>query len=91
MIIDDTNRETTVSEKRARFIRIAEARTSRAMKAIRLIRNLSNTYIYEYRAEEIDAIVASLENEIASLKHSLQSKINKNNVFTLASNGSRAV
>ena len=42
------NTETTnPNEKRERFVRIAEARTSRAIKSVRLIRNLNNKYLYE--------------------------------------------
>ena len=63
-----------INEKRERFVRIAEARTSRAIKSVRLIRNLNNAYLYEYAPEEIDLIIAALQNEVDDLKRAFSKK-----------------
>lgn len=77
------------SENRERFVRIAEARTSRAMKAIRLIRNLSNTYLYEYEQTEIETILTALQEEVDALKLAFAQKNKKNSVFLLPSTKSK--
>ena len=54
--------------RRERFISLAEARTGRAMKAIRLVGNLSNRANYEYTDEDVNQILRALETEIRSLR-----------------------
>lgn len=54
--------------RRANFIRLAEARVNKAMKAIRIIGNLSNKGNYEYNDEDIKAIVNALQKEINDMK-----------------------
>lgn len=55
-------------DKRERFISLAEARTDKAIRAIRLVGNLSNRSNYDYDAEDVAQIVRALEKEIRSLK-----------------------
>jgi hypothetical protein len=57
----------TVSVKRERFVRISEARKFRAIQSIRLIRNLANSTVYEYSADEFELIISSLTNEVNAL------------------------
>jgi|688.fasta_scaffold933036_1 uncharacterized protein Yka (UPF0111/DUF47 family) len=71
------------SEKRERFVRIAEARTSRAIKSIRLIKNLNNKYLYEYEADEINLILAALQNEVDELTRNFNKKSVKNTEFRI--------
>jgi|LakMenEpi03Aug12_release.lakeMendotaPanAssembly.Ray.scaffolds.fasta_scaffold106375_3 hypothetical protein len=59
----------TVSVKRERFVRISEARKFRAIQSIRLIRNLANSTVYEYSADEFESIVRSLANEVNALSN----------------------
>ena len=47
-----------------KFMSLAEARTSKAMKQIRLIGNLSNKSSYEYNEDEVTAIFIALEAEL---------------------------
>lgn len=47
-------------QKRENFVRLAEARTNKALALIDLIGNLSNSSSYEYTDEEVDRIFASL-------------------------------
>lgn len=54
--------------KREKFIRLAEARVARAIDAIRVIGNLSNTSNYEFEDEDIKKIVLVLQSEIMDLK-----------------------
>jgi predicted nucleotidyltransferase len=56
------------SQKRQNFVRLAEARTQRAMKAIRVIGNLSNRGSYNYTENDVREIVQALQNELTALK-----------------------
>lgn len=48
------------SEKREKFVRLAEGRTQAALDAIRKLGNLANTRAYEYDTEDIKKIVKAL-------------------------------
>jgi hypothetical protein len=74
---------TDSTEKRDRFIRIAEARTSRAIKSVRLIRNLNNKYLYEYESDEIKLIISTLQNEVDELTRAFEKKNAKNSSFRI--------
>jgi len=87
MLDTSTIERPAASQNRERFVRIAEARTARAIKAIRLIRNLSNTYLYEYEQAEIDTILSALQEEVDVLKLAFAQK-NKKSVFSLPTNKS---
>lgn len=54
--------------KRDKFVSLAEARTNKALKQIRLIGNLSNRAAYEYSEDEVKAIFGALEAEIKNCK-----------------------
>lgn len=54
------NRET----KHERFVRLAEARTEKALRAIRLICNLSNKATYDFSDSDIRKILKALDDEI---------------------------
>lgn len=51
-------------DKRERFIRIAEARTNKIIKMIRLLSNCSNKSAYEYNDDDVKKIFATLEREL---------------------------
>lgn len=55
-------------DRRERFISLAEARTDKALNAIRLIGNLSNRSNYEYEEAEVNKIVRALESEVRAVK-----------------------
>ena len=57
-----------MSEKRDNFIRLAEGRVTRAIEAIRVIGNLSNTSNYEYTQDDTKKIILALQSEISDLK-----------------------
>ena len=57
-----------MSDKRDKFIRLAEGRVTRAIDSIRVIGNLSNTSNYEYSDEDVKKIISVLQAEINDLK-----------------------
>jgi len=79
----NNNEPINPTEKRERFVRIAEARTSRAIKSLRLIRNLNNKYLYEFEFEEIVLIIAALQSEVDELNRTFQKKNLKNTEFRI--------
>ena len=60
-------------DKRAKFVGLAEARTSRAMHTIRLIGNLASRSNYEYSDADVQKIVRALEIEVRDLRSRFQS------------------
>lgn len=57
-----------MSAKRDNFIRLAEARVTRAIDAMRVIGNLSNRSNYEYNEEDVKSIINTLQTELTALK-----------------------
>lgn len=55
-------------DKKANFIRIAEARTNKIIESINLLGNLSNTSYYEYTPEQIDAVFSAIQEELDNQK-----------------------
>ena len=53
-----------MSKSRENFVRLAENRTRRAIKDIRLIGNLSNRSNYTWNTDDVSKIFATLEKEI---------------------------
>lgn len=51
-------------DRRERFVALAEARTNKALTAIRLIGNLSNRSNYEFTDAEVGKIIKALESEV---------------------------
>lgn len=54
--------------KRNNFVRLAEARVDKAIKAIQVVGNLSNRNNYEYSEEDVKLIVSALRVEIKELE-----------------------
>ncbi|WP_050418897.1 hypothetical protein [Bradyrhizobium tropiciagri] len=50
-----------MSEKRNKFVKLAEARVNRAIQDIRLIGNLSNRSAYDYDDEDVKKIFRALQ------------------------------
>ena len=55
-------------DRRERFVTLAEARTGKALQAIRLIGNLSNRSNYEYTERDVQRIVRALNSEIDEMR-----------------------
>lgn len=60
--------------KEQKFIRLAEYRMNKAIKAVESISNLSNRNSYEYSEEQVNAMFSVLENTIAEVKSAFQPK-----------------
>lgn len=57
-----------MSEKREKFVRLAEQRVNRALNDIRLIGNLSNRSAYSFSDEDIKKIFKTLQKELDQAK-----------------------
>lgn len=55
-------------DKRQKFIELAEARTTRAIKDLKLIGNLSNKSSYEYTDKDVHEIFKALQRELEAAK-----------------------
>lgn len=53
---------------RERFVQLAEARTKRTIKQIRLIGNLSNRSNYKHTREDVNTIFRRVEKELRAAK-----------------------
>ena len=60
-----------VGTKRARFVKLAERRTNKAIKAIELIGNLGNRSNYEYEAPDAEKIITALDEAVKDAKAKL--------------------
>ena len=63
--------------KRDNFIRLAEARVTRAIAAMRIIGNLSNRSNYEYSEGDVKEIITTLQIELNALKAQFKTKNGK--------------
>lgn len=66
-MLDSTGPE-SVTEKRQKFVELAEKRTVNAIKAIRIIAKLGNPNAYEYTDRDVKKITSALSKEIEALK-----------------------
>ena len=57
-----------MSNRREKFIELAEKRVTRTIKDLRLIGNLANRNNYEYTERDVRQITSTLESEIKKLK-----------------------
>jgi hypothetical protein len=73
------------SQNRTRFVRLAEARVTKAIRAIRLIGNLSNRNNYSFDQGDAQKIVEALDKELKGLKRKFEdSQGTKNIEFKLS-------
>lgn len=68
------------SDRRAKFVRIAEKRVGNALKAIRLVGNLSNRSAYEFDDADIKKIAAALSKEIETMQRRFSETPTKNKI-----------
>lgn len=54
-----------MDKKRVKFRELAEKRTNKALDAIRLVGNLSNTATYSYEPEETKKIIKALRDAVS--------------------------
>lgn len=57
-----------------RFKRLATARTNKAIKAISLLKNLSNRSLYSYSQAQVEVIIGALVDEVESVQAAFEPK-----------------
>ena len=67
-----------------RFKRLAEARVNKLIAMIRLLGNLSNPVIYEYKPEQIAQIFSALQTELNSARNRFYQREGRRNRFSLS-------
>jgi len=67
-------------DKRAKFVELAERRTTNAIRAIRVIGKLGNPFAYEYEDADVKKIVAALTKELDDLRLKMARKGGKASV-----------
>ena len=70
-------------DKKANFIRIAEARTNKIIESISLLGNLANTSYYEYSPEQIEAIFGAIQDELDTQRKRFSKNETKKKKFRL--------
>ena len=55
------------AEKRDRFVRLAEARTAKAMQSIHVIGNLSNRSNYDFTDDDVRKMAKTLHAEVDAM------------------------
>ena len=66
-MLDKSNAK-TVTEKREKFVELAENRTVNAIKAIRVIGKLGNKNAYLFDENDVNKIIKALNKEVEALK-----------------------
>ncbi len=62
----------TASNKREKFVELAQKRTINAIKAIRVIGKLGNRSAYDYTDTDVNKIIRGLNDEIEALRSRLK-------------------
>ena len=68
------------TDKRAKFVELAEGRTRNAIKAIRVIAKLGNKNAYEFTEADVNKIAKALTREIEAMKARMSSTTGKESV-----------
>lgn len=72
--------------KEERFIRLAEYRMNKAIKAVDSIKNLANKGSYEYKDEQVNEMFSVLENTVADVKSAFLPKKVSKSAFSFSAN-----
>jgi hypothetical protein len=67
-------KSTASRDKRAKFVELAESRTSAAIRAIRVIGKLGNRAHYDFEEADVKKIAQALTREVEELKVRMTSK-----------------
>lgn len=67
-----------MDDSREKFLDLAEKRTRKALKDIRLIGNLSNRATYSYENQDVEQIFKALEGELRLAKQRFQAQPTRN-------------
>jgi hypothetical protein len=69
-----------ITEKRGKFVQLAESRTANAIRAIRVIGKLGNKSHYDYSEADVKKIVGALSREVDALKARMGHKSGRDEV-----------
>jgi hypothetical protein len=75
-----TNIRQPARNKRAKFVELAQSRTTNAIRAIRVIGKLGNRAAYEYDESDVKKIVGALTKEIEVLRARMLTRGSKQTV-----------
>ena len=67
-------------DRRAKFVRLAEKRVGNALRALRLIGNLSNRAAYDFEDADIKKIASALTREVDSMQRRFSDTPVKNKI-----------
>lgn len=73
-----------MDSKRENFVRIAESRTNKIIKMLKLLSNCSNKSSYNYSKEDVRKIFTTIEREVKLAKAKFEETDNNN--FSLRNN-----
>lgn len=62
---------------REKFVRLAQARTESVMDRLRVLGNLSNSYVYEFREEDVEQIFSTLEDRLAVERERFEERLRR--------------
>jgi len=65
----------TQPKGREKFVDLAEKRVTKAIKALRLVGNLSNKSNYSYTQSDVKKIIGALDKEVKYLKQKFDSDV----------------
>lgn len=68
--------------KKQRFDKIAPKRVQSTLKAIRLLKNVSNTSNYEYTEDEANQIIKAVSDELRKMKDAFKDGGEKDKEFS---------
>ncbi len=71
------------TDKKANFIRIAEARTNKIIATIGLLGNLASSSYYEYTPEQVESIFTAIQTELDAQKQRFNGRRRKKQKFSL--------
>ena len=68
MSMDQETEDKPRKSKRERFLTVAERRTVRLLRDIRLLGNCGNRSAYEYTQEDVEKIFSAIQHEISRVR-----------------------
>ncbi|MEM5830608.1 MAG: hypothetical protein QXO40_00170 [Candidatus Aenigmatarchaeota archaeon] len=71
------------SKKRERFLRTATRRVNYILRGLRLLRNCSNRYIYDYTEEDVKKIFEVIRDKVDEVEASFRVEIDTRKKFEL--------
>lgn len=71
-------------DRAEKFVTLAEARTNKALNAIRLLGNLSNKANYKYTEEQVNQIFETLEQQLRDTKRRFFASADEKGRFKLS-------